>query len=272
MEPVDAGQNVFALPNSQRLLDNFHVVLVEPAYSLNVGGVARAMMNFGFRHLHLVAPVNYEPERAAVTALTARPLLENLYQHDTLAHAVGDMEEVVALAMRPGKNPSQFATLPDWASGLAQKPVRKTALVFGPEESGLRQEHLNLCRWVVRIPSTHAFASLNLAQSVLLTLYEVSHSLPHEHLQAPPSTLRWATRNDYLLLDQAVESVMKQSGFVMRGPQPPASQAVRNLFGRLELTAQEVGILLSLFERVDGTLKRSGQKPSLSQPSDEDTA
>lgn len=248
--------------NTDSLLDNFHIVLVEPAYNLNIGATARAMMNLGFRHLHLVAPVNYEPEQARITALSAEPLLESMSTHATLADAVGEMEEVVGLALQRGKHPSYFVTLPQWAEKLPERAVHKTALVFGPEDNGLRQEHLNLCRWVIRIPSTRAFTSFNLAQSVLLVLYEIAKALPEEGFRESLPPTRWATRRDHILLDRVVESVMQQTGFFLRGPQPPASQAIHNLLGRLELTTQEVGILLSLFGRVDTVLRGKAISPT----------
>ena len=68
--------------------DRFHVVLVEPGDSLNIGAVARAMMNLGYRHLHLVAPPRYEPARAAVTACWATDILEGAAVHDSLEAAL----------------------------------------------------------------------------------------------------------------------------------------------------------------------------------------
>ncbi|HVK07123.1 MAG TPA: TrmH family RNA methyltransferase, partial [Armatimonadaceae bacterium] len=100
--------------------DRFHVVLVEPEKSINIGAVARAMTNLGFRHLHLVAPRHFERERAAVSArASAEPLLDAAVIHATLEEAVADAEEVVGLALRaPGKDPAHFVTLPQWAARL----------------------------------------------------------------------------------------------------------------------------------------------------------
>jgi tRNA/rRNA methyltransferase len=232
------------------VLDNFHVILVEPAYGLNIGATARAMMNLGFRHLHLVAPKNYDPERARSTALAAEPILKAMRFHDTFMEAIGEMEEVVGLAFRRGRNPSNFVTLTEWTEQLATRASRKTALVFGPEDNGLRQEHLNYCRWIVRIPSSTAFDSFNLAQSVLLVLYEITKALPDAAaLTAPREIRRSPTVNDYVQLDRLLEGVMQGSGFIPSDTPPP--DAVRNLFGRLDLTTQEIGILLSLFGRIN---------------------
>lgn len=245
--------------NAESLLDNFHIVLVEPAYSLNIGAAARAMMNLGFRNLHLVAPTQYDRERANTTALAAQPLLDSMPFHDNLKDAIGDMEEVVGLALRRGRNPSNYVTLSEWAGQLPERGARKTALVFGPEDNGLRQEHLNLCRWIVRIPSTSEFDSFNLGQSVLLTLYEITKALPDAaQLTVARDEMPLPTANDYFQLDRLLDSVMRESGF-LRGSPGPTPDAIKNLFGRLDMTTQEIGILHSLFGRINTALRRTNE-------------
>ncbi len=241
-------------------LDQFHVVLVEPAESLNVGSVVRAMMNLGFRHLHLVAPRRYDAARARITACSAgQPLLESLVIHERFEEALFGMEEVVGFAMREGENPAHFVTLPAWATDLPARQQRKTALVFGPEDNGLRNEHLEQCRWVVRIPSAFEFPSFNLAQSVLLVLYEITKAFPVS--SAPPAlptpTDDVPTWNAYYQLDRLLDSVMGESGFVRPGTPEPVPGVVRNLFRRLPLNGHEMRILLGLFGRLNTTLLRN---------------
>lgn len=243
------------VPNTD--FDNFHVVLVEPQNPLNVGSVARAMMNLGFRHLHLVAPQNYNRETANVTACWAIPILDSLTIHETLADAIGDCETVIGLGERAGQS-GHFVTLPQWAGDLPSVPRHKTALLFGSEDSGLRQEHFNQCRYVVRIPSTEEFPSFNLAQSVLLVLWEIAQAVPET--SAPQTDTRAPTWNDFFQLDRLLDSVMTEGGFVRSGSPGPAPEMVKNLFRRLDLSPHEVGLLLSLFGRLQTTLRRNGSK------------
>lgn len=234
-------------------LNVFHVVLVEPAESLNVGAVARAMMNLGFRHLHLVAPVGYERARAAITACWAEPLLDSLTIHERFEDAIADVQLVVGLSGRTGKNREPYTTLPEWVSTLPAHPIPKTALVFGPEDNGLRQEHLDLCRWIIRIPSTEENPSFNLAQAALLVLYEIQRTLaPLPAMENAPDA---PTGNDYQQLDRLVEAVMTESGFLRSGTPAPVPGTVRNLFRRLDLSPQEMGIMLGLFNRIYKSLR-----------------
>ena len=248
--------------------DRFHVVLVKPAESLNVGSVVRAMRNLGFPHLHLVAPRGYDPARARITARFAgQPLLDALVIHERFEDALSGMQEVVGFALRDGENPPHFVTLPAWAGGLPAREERTTALVFGPEDNGLRNEHLEQCRWVVRIPSAPEFSSFNLAQSVLLVLYEITRALPIR--AAPPGVLpptpdvgddapSW---NEYFQLDRLVDSVMRESGFLRPGKSAPAPAVIRNLFRRLPLSGHEMRILLALFGRLNRTLLLRRRQP-----------
>lgn len=240
------------------MLDNFHIVLVEPEKSLNVGAVARAMMNLGFRHLHLVAPREYDRRTAEVTACWATPLLDTLVIHETFAAAVADMTDVIGLSGRDGISPALSVTLPMWSAELPSRASGKIALVFGPEDNGLSQEHLNQCRRVIRIPSAAENPSFNLAQSVLLTLYEITKALPDAAaLAVPPLPGEAPTWNDYFQLDRLLDAVMAESSFVRAGTPTHVPGVVKNLFRRLEMTPQEMGILMGLLGKVDTNLRRN---------------
>jgi tRNA/rRNA methyltransferase len=236
------------------LLDNFRVVLVEPAESLNIGSVARAMLNLGFRDLHLVAPKHYSRDRAKITACWAEHLIDSLHIHPTFAEALDGMEEVVALSLRAGKNPAHFVTLPQWVGELPERGLRKTALVFGPEDNGLRQEHLEYCQYSIRIPSADDCPTFNLAQSALLVLYEITKTFPRDQPAKVAQDL--PTANDFVQLDRLLDSAMRESGFVRPGTPAPTPGVVHNLFRRMSLNKQEMGIVLSFVGRVSTALRR----------------
>ena len=230
------------------------MVLVEPNDSRNVGAVARAMQNLGFSRLRLVSPKGYDREQAGVTARNASPILDSLEIFDDFDAAISDVNEVVGLALRKGQNPAHYVALPDWTEKLAARPSQTVALVFGPESDDLRREHLEKCRWIVRIPSSAAYPSFNLAQSVLLTLYEISRSLPAEET-VPAPKFDAPTQNDYAQLTRLVDSVMAQSGFVRPGTPVQASEVVHSLLRRLDADRRELGIMTALFSRLETSLR-----------------
>ena len=240
--------------------DSFHIILVEPEKSLNVGAVARAMANLGFCHLHLVAPRGYDRATANVTACWAQPLLDSLEIHETLAEAVAEMHEVIGLSGRAGTNPALFQTLPEWAAELPHRMQQQTALVFGPEDNGLSQQHLNYCSRIIRIPAVVECPSFNLAQAVLLVLWEITQAMPGENVAANTPAASLPTENEYAQLDRLALAVMTESGFVRNGTPAPVPGVMRNLLRRLRCDRQEMGILLGLFGKVKTMLERGERK------------
>jgi TrmH family RNA methyltransferase len=252
------------LPPSEALAQ-FHVVLVEPGDSLNVGAVARAMSNLGFGNLHLVAPPRYDAERAATTACWAGELLAQARLHATLDDALAPMQEVVGFTARHGRHRPQHLLLPEWARQVrrtvdAGLPPR-TALLFGPEDSGLRAEHLTACRWLVRIPSAGANPSFNLAHAVLLVLFELSRLERSEGTEgtAPPARER-VREGDLHQLERLVEEAAQRSGFYGKGTPEPLPLLVKHLLRRIEPDTRELPVLLGLFDRINRTL--SGRSPA----------
>jgi tRNA/rRNA methyltransferase len=234
--------------------EKFHVVLVEPAESLNVGSVARAMMNLGFKHLHLVRPVNYKKEKAAITACWATGILENLRIHDSYEETLATMEDVVGFSTREGsQNRSSQMVIGTWSAERITNPPAKTALVFGPEADGLRIEHVELCRCLVRIPSSEECPTFNLAQSVLIALYELSKkdwNLVHSPSRAVPD---W---NQFFQLDRLVEEVLVRCQYYRPGTPAPIPSLVKHMLRRMNPDEREMAVLLGLFSRIGKALAK----------------
>jgi tRNA/rRNA methyltransferase len=233
-----------------------HVVLVEPGDSLNIGAVARAMSNLGFANLRLVAPPNFDRERAATSACWATPMLERVPVYATLDEAVADMDQVVGFSARHGHDRPRHLMLDQWCGLLAEEPPGRTALLFGPEDHGLETRHLGHCRWLIRIPSSEENPSFNLAQSVLLALYELSRprwkDMPAESKPRPGESA-------FGQLDRLVEAVLTQCGYYKDGTPAPVPRIVRNLLRRTDPDQREMNILTGVFGKIHRAL--AGQVP-----------
>ncbi len=228
------------------------VVLIEPKDSRNVGAVARAMQNLGFSDLAIVAPRGWDREQAGVTARNAASILDSAQIVTDFTEAIADCTEVVGIALREGDNPSRFVTLPQWAT--QRDSTQKTALLFGPEDDDLRREHLEKCRYVVRIPSSAEYPSFNLAQSVLLTLYELTRTT-----SSPISDTvgDWPEERELAVFEGLLDTVMTESGFLRPGSPAPVPGTLRNLFRRTRPTRHELSLLTALFGRLKTALRRS---------------
>ena len=161
------------------------IVLVRPQLGENIGKAARAMLNFGLLELRLVTPRDGWPNPSAGPAASgADVVLDQARVFDSVAAAVADCPHVYATTVRkrgitkPVLTPEQAATESHAAPG-------RSAILFGPERSGLETDDVALARTIVTVPINPEFGSLNLAQAVILVAYEWSKGMP---LASPPET------------------------------------------------------------------------------------
>ncbi len=150
------------------------IVLVRPQLGENIGKAARAMLNFGLTELRLVAPRDGWPNPSAgPSAAGADIVLERAKLCDTLAEAVADCAHIYATTVRK-RGVTKPVLTPEQAADAMRRGVGRSAIVFGPERSGLETEDVALARAIVTVPINPEFGSLNLAQAVILCAYEWS--------------------------------------------------------------------------------------------------
>lgn len=241
------------LPRPQAT-DFIHIVLVEPQDSLNVGSVARAMMNLGFERLHLVCPHEFSLEKALVTGRWAEDLLRNAQIHDSLTEAISSMDDVIGFSSHHRPYRGEPLPLPDWMAERAGQPLLRTALLFGREDTGLTNEAIEQCRLLVRIPSNNEYPAFNLAQSVLLVAYELSKE-QWKHIARPE--VAYPTWNQYAQLDRLCMEVMSASGFRHSQEGDPTAAVIKNMFRRMQMNEQEARVMLAFLNRIRISLKRS---------------
>jgi TrmH family RNA methyltransferase len=154
------------------------VVLVTPRDATNVGAVVRAMGNFGLRHLRLVEPAAFDEGRVLAVAHRGGAVAGAITRHASLEEAVADCVLVVGTTAR--RRAVHHEVLRPWqaaaallAAGADGAQGARVALVFGPEDTGLTNDHLGCCHAVSTIPTAPGDPSLNLGQAALLHAYEL---------------------------------------------------------------------------------------------------
>jgi tRNA/rRNA methyltransferase len=234
------------------------VILVAPQLAENIGAAARAMLNFGLTELRLVAPRDGWPNQAAYAmASGAGRVLDAALLYDATAAALADLRLVVATTAR-----RRDMAKPIWSPLRAAAELRAAAargeaagLLFGAERAGLDNDDLARAHAVVEVPANPAFASLNLAQAVLLLGYEWFRAAapepgPSAGLDGSPPATEAELDNFLGRLELALDA----AGY-FRPPEkkPSMRRAIRNAFVRGRLTEQEVrtlhGILSALLRR-----------------------
>lgn len=168
------------------ILNAVCVVLVEPQDPVNIAGVVRAMKNMGVQQLRLVNPVEYDASRVERVAHDTRDIVAQIRTFASLDDAIADCVHTVGFTARRRAAKWTLSTPRDVAAPLLAAAMDgPVALCFGREDRGLSNEDLERARTVVTIPTTD-HASLNLAQAVLLALYELHLEADASRTLAPP--------------------------------------------------------------------------------------
>jgi tRNA/rRNA methyltransferase len=187
IEAVSGKAAAYSVPREQQPV----IVLVRPQLGENIGKAARAMLNFGLTEIRLVDPRDGWPNPSAGPAAAgANIVLEHAQVFATLAEAVADCAHVYATTVRK-RGVSKPVVTPEQAALAIHRGPGRSALVFGPERSGLETEDVALARAILTVPINPEFASLNLAQAVILCAYEWSKHVglaqPTQEEQLPPA-------------------------------------------------------------------------------------
>jgi len=156
------------------------IVLVRPQLGENIGKAARAMLNFGLSELRMVTPRDGWPNPSAGPAAAGADIvLERAQVFESLAEAVADCPHVYATTVRK-RGVIKPVVTPEAAAQAIHRDVGRSAIVFGPERSGLETEDVALARAIITVPINPEFGSLNLAQAVILCAYEWSKGVALE--------------------------------------------------------------------------------------------
>ena len=224
------------------------VILVDPQLGENIGAAARAMLNCGLSDLRLVRPRDGWPNpKAVANASGADTVLEAARLYDSAEAAVADLERVYATTARHRGMIKRVVTPRRGAAEMRKLLARGegVGILFGPERTGLLNDDIALADAVVSVPLNPGFASLNLAQAVLLVGYEWFQAGD----KAPASELvtnetRPATKAELLNFFAHLEARLDDCGFLRNVEKRPSMvRNIRNLFQRAALTHQEIRTL-----------------------------
>ena len=253
------------------------IILVRPQLAVNIGMCARAMANFGLSDLRLVNPREGWPRTgvlrkgAYAAAAGAVHLLEQAKLYDSVEAAIADLNKVWATTARErgqGKRvePPSIAMTESAAGHAAGE---KHGILYGPERTGLDNDDVALADGIITFPVNPAYASLNLAQAVLLTGYEWFRAAHGEAMPfAAPERSTPAQREMVLAFFEFIEGHLETNGFFRPVTKRPVMQRnLRNMFHRMELTQQDVRTLWGAMVRlIDGPRKEVQTRKRIRQP------
>ena len=239
-------------------LDQVVVVLHKPQDPINIAAAVRAMKNMGISQLRLVQPCPYDPWRIEGVAHGTRDLVTAIKHFDSLGEAVADCVKVAAFAGKrraakwPVMTPRELA--PTLLDAAADGPV---AIVFGQEDHGLSGESLDAAQIVVHIPTTE-HSSLNLAQAVLVALYElhIAAGDATRTLAPPKKAAGPATHEDWERFFVTASEALNALDFFKTRSEENVLRSVRSLAARAQPDARELKMLHAMCFEVLRTIAR----------------
>jgi len=220
------------------------IVLCRPSHPGNIGAAARAMKTMGLTDLRLVAPERFPAPEAEWMATNAGDVLQNAKIFPDLKNAIADCVAAFAMSARAREWSPQVLDVRS-AALRATAMEGEIAFVFGAESAGLTNEEMFACQYLVHIPASREFSSLNLAQAVQVVAHElhmcVDPSMPFSRVE------KLATVEDLEGLYQHLEEAAVKSGFMT--PSSRLRERWRRLFSRVPgMEREEVNILRGLLK------------------------
>lgn len=242
------------------------VVLVRPRIAANLGATARVMRNFGLTELVLVAPLA-DPDDAEARKLSTHgeTILQQARVVGELGEALADCVLAAATSARLG---GRFRKQPlGTPNEIAQRLLEANAagpvaLVFGPEDTGLSNEEISRCHYLIHVPTADDYPALNLAQAVAICLYELRRASLGD---AKPATAIAPMADQERMFDH-LRAALEEIHFLYGANADALMHGLRHLLGRAQPTVPEVDLLHGLARQIRwyaarGTHSGQGDEP-----------
>ena len=243
------------------MLDNIRIVLVKTHHPGNIGAAARAMKNMGLSKLYLVDPIDFPSFEASQRASSATDILSDAVVVNTLAEAIEGCGLVVGTSARlrmvhwPQVESRECGELL-----VKESQEHEVALVFGRERNGLHNDELELCQYLVNIPTGSEYSSLNLAQAVQVLCYDIllagRADAEVKKRSIKDAQDRPATADQLEgMYGHFFETMNQLNFFGDRNPEN-VMRRLRCLFGRARMSLREVQILRGLLTVAQGKKRK----------------
>lgn len=235
-------------------MKNIRIVLIETSHPGNIGAAARAMKNMCVEHLYLVRPNEFPSPVATARSSGAEDVLEQAVVCADLNEALADCQLVIGASARlrsigwPQFDPRENAVF-----CMEQNTDKKIAIVFGREDSGLTNEEMDRCQFLLHIPTNPQHSSLNIAAAVQVVCYELYQAhLSAESVSGSTESEPLASGEELEGFYRHLESSLTEIGFL----KPPSCnkllRRLRRMFNRAQLDQTDINILRGILSAAEG--------------------
>ena len=232
--------------------NNITFILHKPQLSENIGACARAIKNFSFKKLILINPKPIFPnDKILATSVGAKDILNKSKLYKSIDSSIADLDVVFASTSRIRKINKKI--IPINSLNKIIKIKQKIGIVFGPESSGLSNDELNCADYLVKIPTNKKFSSLNLSHSAIIFSFQIFNHLMNKKIKYNSSyKSSVAKKSDVNKFLKFIIKGLDKKGFLQPNHKRKSMlRNINNIFHRINLSEQEIRILLGIFSTLN---------------------
>ena len=228
--------------------NKFGFILVKPQLGENIGSCARSMKNFGFNKLHIVKPkINFPNPKAKATSVGAYDIINRAKVFNNVEESINSFNLVISLSARRRDVNKKHISLGDFRKIIKERKNYNIGLMFGPEASGLSNKDLSFANYILQIPTSTKFKSLNLSHSLTIICYEIFKLINNKSNTKNNSKLKISSKSNISsVLKHLVNLLEKKDFFVPIEKRHSMLLNINNLVYRLEPNDKELRILASI--------------------------
>jgi tRNA/rRNA methyltransferase len=228
--------------------NKFGFILIKPQLGENIGACARSMKNFGFTKLSIVSPkVAFPNHKAKAMSVGAFDILNKAKVFKKTEDAISKFDTIVSLSARRRDINKKHISLNDFIVLVKKRKNVNFGLMFGPEASGLSNEDLSFSNYVLQIPTSPKFKSLNLSHSLTIICYEIFKIFNDSLFAKNSSAIKIASKSKInSLIKHLLALLEKKDFFIPEEKKQSMLININNLIYRLEPNDKELRILASI--------------------------
>ena len=239
-------------------LKNIYFILVRPQMGENIGSVARAIKNFNIKYLRIVNPrCNWPNQKALATSVGAKNILKKAKIYSSIEQSIGDLDIVFASSSRIRRVNKKIISVSNLKKKIAKE--QKIGILFGAESSGLSNDELSCADYLVKIPTNKKFSSLNLSHSSIIFAYEIFQHFSKKNVVYRTSYRSSIAKKSEVnkFLNFIIERLDKKGFLQPSHKRQSMIRNIHNIFHRLNLSDQEIRILLGIFTTLNDLNNKS---------------
>ena len=233
---------------------NINIVLVKTSHPGNIGSTARAMKTMGLKNLKLVSPKEFPSDIANAKAVGCIDILEKADIFSSLEDSLSLSKIVIGFSARSRKSSIPSLNMEQLIDLMSSNRNSLISVVFGNEQSGLSNEELQLCNYIVSIPTDNAYTSLNLASAVQIFSYEYFKS--SLKVQKDINTDNLVSHSSKLHLIELLLSIMVTLKIITPKNHNSLTQNIHIIFNKSNLTSNEANLLLGILTKIEKALQK----------------